>query len=60
MSPSLSDFVVPVTRAVGLAPWRHVLANGVVVLGKESRKTAAVTINLSVEEIDAEKAIDQD
>lgn len=48
MSPQLSDFIVPVTRSAGLSPWRHVLTNGVVVLGKESRKTPAVTVVLSL------------
>jgi zinc protease len=48
MSPQLSDFAVPVTRSAGLSPWRHVLGNGVVVLGKESRKTPAVTVVLSL------------
>jgi zinc protease len=46
MSIELSDFVVPPSRAAGLSPTRRTLDNGVVVIGKESRKTPAVTIHL--------------
>lgn len=48
MSPRLTDFPVPVTRPTGLSPWRQTLPNGVVVLGKETRKTPAVTVLLSL------------
>src|SRR5262245_31794343 len=48
MSPRLSDFVVTPARPAGLRPTRDVLANGVVVLTKESRQTPAVTIHLAM------------
>ncbi|MEQ1869042.1 MAG: pitrilysin family protein [Vicinamibacterales bacterium] len=48
MSLRLSDFPVVSARPPGLLPTRIVLNNGVVVLSKESRKTPAVTIQLSM------------
>lgn len=48
MSPRLSDFPVPVSRAAGLSPWRVPLPNGIVLVGKEVRRTPAVTILLSI------------
>ncbi len=48
MSPQLSDFVVVPGRPTGLKPSRLVLDNGVVVLAKESRKTPAVTLQLTM------------
>lgn len=48
MSPSLADFIVKPARPAGLRPSRTVLGNGVVVLTKESRKTPAITIQVSM------------
>lgn len=48
MTPSLSDFLVVPQRPGGLRPSRQTLANGVVVLSKESPKTPAVTIQITV------------
>ncbi len=48
MSPRLSDFPVVPVRPTGLEPERATLANGVVVLAKESRKSPAVTIQLGM------------
>jgi zinc protease len=40
--------VLPITAARGLAPSRHVLANGVTVISKHTPVTPAVTINASI------------
>src|SRR5689334_11010039 len=48
MSPSLADFPVVLAKSPGLAPSRTVMPNGVTVLAKTSRKTASVTIQLTM------------
>jgi zinc protease len=48
MSPTLADFPVVLAPAPGLSPSRTVLPNGVTVLAKTSRKTASVTIQLTI------------
>jgi len=40
--------VMPTTAARGLAPSRHVLANGLTVISKHTPVTPAVTINASI------------
>ncbi len=48
MTPSLSDFVVRPIQTAGLEPSRHVLDNGVTIVGKESWKTPVVSISLAL------------